>query len=93
MKSTAEKMIINGTRVLGWASAGAIASWCLFYVADFVLQRVTKIHLYHQGELLMGSIHKPTDSLVLGYLLFSWLFAIGAIFGFMFGVFRVARQK
>ncbi len=93
MKITAEKLITNGVKVLGWAFGGAIAAWCLFYVADFTLQRVTNIHLYHRGELLMDVIHKPTDSLVLGYLLFFWILAIGAIVGCIFGAIRVARQK
>ena len=66
MKSTADKLFVIGAKVLGWAFAGAVVAWCLFYVADFVLLRTTSIHLYHQGELLMDAIHKPTDSLVLG---------------------------
>ena len=93
MKVTEEKLIKSSFKVFGWAFAGAIAAWCVFYVADFILQRVTNIHLYHQGELLMDAVHRPTDSLVHGYLLFFWLFAIGAIVGLIFGVIRVARQK
>ena len=93
MKSTAKKLLDNGISIIGWSFAGAIAAWCSFYILDFTLQRISNIHLYHRGELLMDAFHKPTDSLVLSYLLFFWLLSLGFIAGLIFGVLRVLRRE
>lgn len=82
------KQVLN---VAGCSFAGAVLACLVFVVVDFILTRLGGISPYHQGELLMDRLFSPSDSLVLGFLLFIWIAICGAVVGTIVGVLRVRQ--